>query len=748
MNGISFLCSHCCQISKKPKNNLKKQLKKTITLTRAHELTKLEAAVRQASNDFHNKIRGGWLFRQNTRMIENIQPGKRVKIVENLGKYDTICEIVDVKGDHTLHHGIRVTVRHEDSNTFEPNLDLAKIDFTYVTDKYRRPRHEHGEMIDRKAQKQERNNDEDMYGGGWVCCELCQDWFEMTYDPNKRWEGNESFQCICFGLHCRSSSAAPPKLKNILCRCCGASHAISSLDGPVVGAVNFSCASVGMECGFEQSDADKIHNHNQLGRLLNGCASNGGGAVGASSNNRPIHQQPPLPIPISIPPPPLVPSASCSSSSSSSSPLVPVASLTSAPSSSSSSSSSSSIKLLAKASQPPARTFVCDLFCGIGLSTHGFALAGIKSFLAIDCDADALHNHWLNHGDTAHGDPPMIITSATTDKDILIYMKKQPPLSCVHFVARIGTNVSQSWYSTMHKKHVSLANISQHLFLKIVRYKRQLMVAELPINTPLHLIGIATPPCYDLSVANPTRSEDVAFQTMTSAFELLHHALCENLLATYAIEQVAHARHSLLVQWARSGNRRNKLVWDYILGSCLNCPTNRERCIFKPCRAKFDTPVRLGPSILDMNIGMVLGISESNRRFGLKGTTWGNLTGATLSMNKRGFTITGSLPRLHYVDSEGHVLQEERARTLTCDEQLGLMGFPPSLRALMKWQSQSNKAQKAKWIGSGVPLQMGVAVASCMLDFVTKGEHQNQTAALLHHVSNDFVYNTPCFKEF
>jgi len=235
---------------------------------------------------------------------------------------------------------------------------------------------------------------------------------------------------------------------------------------------------------------------------------------------------------------------------------------------------------------------------------------------------------------------------------------------------------------------------------------------------------------------------------MTSSFNLLHNAFCANLLATYAIEQVAHARHPLLVQWARGGNRRDQLCWDYVLASDFNSPTNRERCFFKPCEAKFDTPVRLGPSILDMNIGMVLGISESNRLFGLKGTTWGNLTGATTSMNKRGFTITGSLPRLHYVDSEGHVLKEERARPLTCDEQLGLMGFPPSLRALMKWQSQSNKAQKAKWIGSGVPLQMGVAVASCMLQFVTKGKHQNQTAALLHHVSNDFVYNTQSFKDF
>ena len=71
-------------------------------------------------------------------------------------------------------------------------------------------------------------------------------------------------------------------------------------------------------------------------------------------------------------------------------------------------------------------------------------------------------------------------------------------------------------------------------------------------------------------------------------------------------------------------------------------------------------------------------------------------------MDERSFTITGNLPELCHVDADGVKLQGKKAMTrkVTTDEQLALMGFPPSLRILVAW-SEQRRHKIAKWIGSG-----------------------------------------------
>lgn len=335
----------------------------------------------------------------------------------------------------------------------------------------------------------------------------------------------------------------------------------------------------------------------------------------------------------------------------------------------------------------------------------------------------------------------MTVTSITKTEEIIQYIQRQPAFSCCHFVARIGTNVSQEWYDPKVKKKICLSEIKKDLFVKMLQIKYQKMKDASP-NIQICIVGVATPPCYDLSVANPTREEGFCFSTMTVAFNLLHHCYHTAKLEffkTYTIEMVAHARHKELVEWARKGSRKHHLCWDYVLACDLKCPTNRERCFFKP-KNSWDCPFRLGKNIIDLNIGEVLGIHSRSKRIGLKGTTWGNLDGRTTSMSERGFTITGSLPRLHYTETNGYVREDLKSRSCSPDEQLGLMGFPPSLRKLIVWSDATSQVKKAKWIGSGIPLHMGVAIAYSILEFVAGT--RSECSAMINFINYDFICNT------
>ena len=183
------------------------------------------------------------------------------------------------------------------------------------------------------------------------------------------------------------------------------------------------------------------------------------------------------------------------------------------------------------------------------------------------------------------------------------------------------------------------------------------------------------------------------------------------------------------------------------------------------------TPSRMAPNVVDASVGSALGINPRSKKYGLYGTTWGKLSGETTSMSKRSFTITGewgvniiicicflftylftdlssllkfslgNMPQLHEVDDDGIILSGKTARyrRLNTDEQLALMGFPPSMRALVVWREKNN-SKVCKWIGSGVPLHIGIAVACSMLSFVTG--RKNECAALIDLVNRDFLVNS------
>ena len=226
--------------------------------------------------------------------------------------------------------------------------------------------------------------------------------------------------------------------------------------------------------------------------------------------------------------------------------------------------------------------YSCNLFCGSGISTWGFRCAGIHSALAFDAYADCLDEHWGNHGDS-EGDPPFVITTDTTLEQIESYLRDQPPLSCSHFVVKIGDNVSLKWYE--NGGHKTLGSLTKRLISQIIIIKKDIITTFLSGESNdvvnVSFVGVATPPCYDISTANRHRSEEYGFSTMTTAFQLLDHCFKNELLATYTIEMVSHARHSELVQWARTSARKHSLSWDYLLASDFNCPSNRERCFFK-----------------------------------------------------------------------------------------------------------------------------------------------------------------------
>ena len=740
---------------KKPKTEDKKSV-----------FTKYELAIASAVKDMKSKTKGLWLFRQHSAQVEHgTLAGRTVKIVENDGslRIEHLAEIVDVKNDQ--YNGHLVTLRHTDTNTFETNVDLALLDFKFVSDKYRPPF-----VPDNQSSTSDNERNE------WVSCEICGDWYEIQ-GSSMIWSNNsKSFRCLCFGFHCRTIQS-PSSLPHSSSSCSSPQPSKSSLPpSPLI-----------------QSSAVAL-------------------STSASSSS-------PQPSKSSLPPSPLIQSSAVALSTSASSSLSTKStssllskrkfilpsgwttqtsiratgktagtrdkyyfspsgkkfrsitkvmeflggSQTLSSSSSSSSSTSFSLPSLKETPKDPrniqgiknamcqtcgathptfkevliptnficsmvnrecgfgrysgdevisflendvkAKTkqneivYSCNLFCGSGLSTWGFRCAGIHSALAFDAYSDCLDEHWKNHGDS-EGDPPLVITTHTTLEQIESYLRDQPPLSCSHFVVKIGDNVSLKWYEKGGQK--TLGSLTKRLISQIIIIKKHIITTFLSgeSNVNVSFVGVATPPCYDISTANPHRSEEYGFSTMTSAFQLLDHCFKNDLLATYTIEMVSHARHSELVTWARTSARKYSLVWDYLLASDFNCPSNRERCFFKPKKAKWKTPKRVAPAVVDATVGSALGLKSS--KFGLYGTTWGKLNNETTAMNERGFTITGNLPELCHVDEDGVKLQGTKAmaRRITTDEQLALMGFPPSLRIIVTWNEQ-RRHKIAKWIGSG-----------------------------------------------
>jgi site-specific DNA-cytosine methylase len=173
-----------------------------------------------------------------------------------------------------------------------------------------------------------------------------------------------------------------------------------------------------------------------------------------------------------------------------------------------------------------------NFFCGAGLSTWGSRTAGVHSAIAFDAFPDVLKQHAANHHG---GDDPsfFVLTTDTTEEMVEEYLKSQPPLSCCHFQCRVGSNVSQEWYDPHLKRRRRLAKLSKVMISHILTIKCKLIAAALPANNVIHFIGVATPPCYDVSTANPDRTEEFGFATMSSCFELLNHCFRTHLLATY-----------------------------------------------------------------------------------------------------------------------------------------------------------------------------------------------------------------------
>jgi len=413
----------------------------------------------------------------------------------------------------------------------------------------------------------------------WIQCELCDDWFEIFGDATS-WS-TKSFQCSCFGELCRSCSPSPTDdpgcmEDDIKNVMCQQCGALHPTFKNVQLPADFVCTNVdGRQCGYARTAADEVLTTATMTAMT---------TTTTTTTTKTTTTEPPI--------------------------------------------------------NPEQRVFSANFFCGGGLSTWGSRTAGIHSAVAFDAFSDVLNAHFDNHGDASHGgDPPFVLTTDTSYGMIEKYLRKQPPLACCHFVSKIGSNVSYEWYDSTTKKKCRLGKLTKNMITHILTIKRKLITDALPANTVVHFVGYATPPCYDVSTANPERTENFGFATMSSCFELLHHCFHTNQLATYCLEMVSHARHQQLVAWARKSSRKYSLVWDYILASDFNCPSNRERCFFKPRKAAWMTPARIAPNIVDVCVGSALVLKS--KKFGLYGTTWGNLNGKTTAMSDRGFTITG-----------------------------------------------------------------------------------------------------------
>jgi hypothetical protein len=324
-------------------------------------------------------------------------------------------------------------------------------------------------------------------------------------------------------------------------------------------------------------------------------------------------------------------------------------------------------------------------------------------------------------------------------------------------VALVGANVDGQISVGKDNTVVQLMSITADVLAELLECKHKHMAQWLSSNVSnfssdqLRFVGIATPPCYDISVANNNRSECYGLDTMTTAFQLLHHCVEHGLLHTYTLEMVCCGQRNLLVTWARTGGRRGVLCWDYLYVASFFGPTHRHRILFKPISAKYNTPVRLhSSSVLDIQVGNALGVKLTDTRYGLKRTTWAALNGATKGMATKGFTVTGSAPRLYHVDNNGVISMDNVSgptyRKVTVDEHFALMGFPPTIRSSWSWAPNISNTDKYKSIGSGVALHMGVAVASSMVAHVTG--RANETAALINTINEDFKQNTTLMEDF
>ena len=141
------------------------------------------------------------------------------------------------------------------------------------------------------------------------------------------------------------------------------------------------------------------------------------------------------------------------------------------------------------------------------------------------------------------------------------YCATLPRGACAHVCACIGTKAPRC-----AKQCEQAGTLSSDLLVETVRLLADRSESLRPSATehcdggnsaartrrrlssrPLSLVGMATPPCQDLSNANPNATPEDGLSVMTSAHEMLERLIVEGLLSTFAIEQVPskHVR-----QWA------------------------------------------------------------------------------------------------------------------------------------------------------------------------------------------------------
>lgn len=247
------------------------------------------------------------------------------------------------------------------------------------------------------------------------------------------------------------------------------------------------------------------------------------------------------------------------------------------------------------------------------------------------------------------------------------------------------------------------------------------------------MIGVATPPCVDISLSNLERNVARGLRSMTTAFAHLKHLYKTDCIATYVLEMVARGVKRHLTRWAMRGARKGQVTWDYLWASSWLCPSERERFIMKPRRRGFwPTPKPLSDGEF-MTIGEAIGFPRA-RNLGLLGATWTPEDHLYRAMDEICFTITGNMAMLCRIRG-GRVFKE--LRRLTPSEQIALMGFPPTVTRVMRWTSTSTKSKKAHWIGAGWCLHMGLAIASSVKTSLDNA-HVNTLAMVVRAVNADF----------
>ena len=609
---------------------------------------RLQRALLRASADAKLPIRGAWLFLQRTAMATTqVDIAKRIIVWDKpdgthqlsstknrnaAHRSGTVAEIVQVDTAADSRGVRRVTLRVENSNRFETRINLAELDFEFISRNWTLKKYRH-----EKQMALEDNKGEGGGGGGgggygqvskdteygkdavanFVQCDTCSRWFSLP-PGSAAWDCNQSFVCSLF-------TNKPTCEQFLVVRCCS--------------------------CGC------KIEGTSPISSICSSCCT--------------LHE-------------------------------------------------SASRRLPPRTPTDPAIFAVC-LFCGIGLSTWSFRLSGIQPCIVVDADREALHNHWLNFGDVKHGELPLEIVRSTTLDDILKYCQRQPPLACIHIVARLGTT----------RDKTTFGRLTREVLKQIVENKASRIEAHL--RRHVVVIGVATPPCFDISLSNFERDVDRGLRSMTTAYAHLKHLYTTGSIATYVLEMVARGVKKHLARWAMKGARKGQVTWDYLWASNWLCPSERERFIMKPRRQGFwPTPKPLSDGEF-MTIGEAIGFSHA-KDLGLLGTTWTPEDHLYRAMDDICFTITGNIALLCQIRG-GRVSKE--LRRLTPIEQIALMGFPPTITSAMQWTPSSTKSKKAHWIGAGWCLHMGLAIATSVKLGLNAAE-VNHLAMVVRAVNADF----------